>query len=936
MPFSPTGPALRALGLVALAGACSGLSAQTRISEFEPNPPGSDPANVSFELSGTPGEAFSGWVLSIESDFGSGAGTVDRAAAVSGTFDANGLLTVTIPDLENPSFTVVVVDAFTGSAGSTDIDGDNDGTVDDVSTFGTILDAIGVPDTNGEPLYGAQLGGADFAYVGSEPLLVFRGASVGDWYAVGSDTLVYDINAASVPAGNFDADPTATTFYAVNPSETGAGGDFDERYVHEIQGSTNLADGTLVGTAGAADESPLLGDAVRVQGIVTQLLPDLGGFYLQEEDIDADVDAYSSEGIFVSSATAVGVGNLVSVEGTVAEVEGETRINASGTTVDDAGDNSAAITPVVVTLPTPTVLMDADGDYVANLEQFEGMLVAIDETLSVTELFQLDRFGTIRVSAGGRLEQFTQANAPDAAGFTQHLKDIAARSLVFDDGSDVQNPNPILVPDLGADGTLNGGDVFRMGDTYAATIGVLSYSEDDQSSSEEPEYRIHLPGTTLTAANPSPTMPADVGGSLKVASLNVLNFFTTLDEYPSVGEGSGPSALAPRGADANPQAASPTPGATDEYERQLAKLVEAIVAIDADVFGLVELENDFAPGGASPTGTGTVIGSGVAIQELVDAVNAEIGAPAYEWVSPVSGEFVGGDAIAVGIIYKPATVMPLGASAVLDTPAFLDPNGSGSNRNRASIAQTFEELASGETFTAVVNHFKSKGDSGLAAACEIDPSSDPDCDQLDGQGFWNGTRTAAARELLDWLAGNPTGSGDLDILILGDLNAYAEEDPVQAVIDGADDVRGTADDFTDLASAMIGASAYSYVFDGQTGTLDYALASTELTAKVTGVTEWHINSDEPDAFDYNLEFGRDPTLFTTDPFRASDHDPVIVGLNLASSTIEGDLDGNGTLDRGDYLIVRASLGSSDPAADLDGDGRVTTRDLRYWFNLYRN
>lgn len=208
--------------VLALAGPAIG-SAQL-ISEFQPNPPGTDPSDMEFEISGTPLAAFSGWVLSIECDGGAAIGTVDSADSVSGSFDANGLLVVTIPDLENPSFTVVLVDSFTGTAGSTDIDGDDDGTADDLSTFGTVYDAIGVPDASGDEtyLYGAQLGGTDFAYTGREPEIVFRDYSTGQFYAtntIGGTDTVFDTSATSVPDADFVfGDPEATSFGALNPS----------------------------------------------------------------------------------------------------------------------------------------------------------------------------------------------------------------------------------------------------------------------------------------------------------------------------------------------------------------------------------------------------------------------------------------------------------------------------------------------------------------------------------------------------------------------------------------------------------------------------------------------------------------------------------------------------------------------------------------------
>ncbi|MBT8259457.1 MAG: T9SS type A sorting domain-containing protein, partial [Bacteroidia bacterium] len=192
------------------------------INEFQPNPVGTDPANVSFELKGTPSASFSGWIISIENDGING--LVDRAAAVSGTFDGNGLLVVSVPDLENPSFTVVLTDNFTGAAGSTDIDTNNDGVPDDLSAFGTILDAIGSPDSSGDAttMYGTQLGGTDFAFLGSEPQLAFRDGSSDDWYAIGqADSTIYDLSGSILSSGNFDTDPLlGTTFGSINPIYT--------------------------------------------------------------------------------------------------------------------------------------------------------------------------------------------------------------------------------------------------------------------------------------------------------------------------------------------------------------------------------------------------------------------------------------------------------------------------------------------------------------------------------------------------------------------------------------------------------------------------------------------------------------------------------------------------------------------------------------------
>ncbi|MEL7448896.1 MAG: hypothetical protein AAFN78_06785 [Pseudomonadota bacterium] len=199
----------------------SQTAAAVSINEFQPNPVGADPAEVQVELLGNAFDSFTGVLLSIESDGSSAAGTVDRVSQVSGTFDANGLLVVTVPDLENPSFTLVLLDTFSGDVGTV-IDTDNDGIADDLSTFGTVFDAIGIPDAVSDEafVYGEQLGGQDFAFTGDEPQLVFRDSATLEWFAINdpAGTDAFDINGNAVPFANFNADPSVTTFGAVNPA----------------------------------------------------------------------------------------------------------------------------------------------------------------------------------------------------------------------------------------------------------------------------------------------------------------------------------------------------------------------------------------------------------------------------------------------------------------------------------------------------------------------------------------------------------------------------------------------------------------------------------------------------------------------------------------------------------------------------------------------
>ncbi len=274
---------------------------------------------------------------------------------------------------------------------------------------------------------------------------------------------------------------------------------------------------------------------------------------------------------------------------------------------------------------------------------------------------------------------------------------------------------------------------------------------------------------------------------------------------------------------------------------------------------------------------------------LVDALNDVAGAGTYDYIATGG---IGTDVIRVALIYKPGSVTPVGDFAILDSSVderFND------DHNRPVLAQAFEEIATGGIFTMAVNHLKSKG-SGCGGAPDDDPV----------QGNCNGTRTLAAEALVDWLSTDPTGSGDLDALIIGDLNSYDKEDPIVAIRDAG---------YTDLVHAFGGELAYSYLFDSQLGYLDTALSSRTLTSQVTGTSVWHINADEPDLIDYDMSFksATQDTIFAPDAYRSSDHDPVIVGLDLLAYGFDG-------LEPPIRETNRARAGSAVPVKfELDGD-----------------
>lgn len=715
-------------------------------------------------------------------------------------------------------------------------------------------------------------------------------------------------NASGAIDFRFDFAPGDTLGGNGFPRNTPMAGTFDE--------PPPLAVLTLISAVqGAGASSPLLDELVMIEGIVVGDFQaggagsdgSVNGFYVQEEDADADANPATSEGIFVfdgfNPATDVATGDKVRVSGSVTEFFGETQVSAS--TVEIVASGRLLPAAANVLLPTANVVPNADGRPIGDLEAYEGMRVRFADALTVGEYFNLDRFGEIRLSQGGRLNQFTQVNAPDAAGFVAHLDDVASRTIMLDDGFTVQNPDPIRYPAPG----LSTANAMRGGDQVFNLTGVLRFSRGSGSSGDETYRLLPTIEPVFVPMNPRPAVPPPVGGRIRIASFNVLNYFNTLDV---AGNLCGPpaSGLDCRGANSEL-----------ELDRQTEKLVTAIFALDADVLGLIEIENDYVDGAESSIAT------------LVDAINARYGKEAYAYVDP-GVDYLGTDAIAVGIFYKPSRVSP----KLNSSPAFLDDAGldalglaeaaplfDGEATSRVPLAASFVDNATGGGFTVVVNHFKSKGQSDLTDV------SDVNYDQLDGQGFWNLRRTDSARALSAWLATDPTGSGDPDVVILGDLNAYAREDPIATLL--AD---GYVDPFDRHAAS---ADRYTFLFDGQLGTLDYALISPTLDDQVAGAAIWAINADEVDGLDYSLDFGRPPEIFDASvPYRASDHDPVLIGLDAFAP---GDFDGDGRLSilfdlRAQLEALGAQRGVAryDASLDLDLDGRIDARDVLIWIALF--
>jgi predicted extracellular nuclease len=594
---------------------------------------------------------------------------------------------------------------------------------------------------------------------------------------------------------------------------------------------------TIPEIQGAGTVSSVQGDIVETTGVVVgdfQGSDELGGFFLQ--DPAGDGNLATSDGIFVvaSESTDVEVGDSVTVVATVGSFNDNTRLESVSSVVINSINNSVA--PTIISLPE-----SVDGE----LERYEGMLVQIDQSMTITQNFFLSRHGQLSLSSPddnnqpGRLFVPTNLFTPNSVEAADLAAENARRLIFLDDGMEVNTngDNPDPVPYLGGPPA----SALRSGDTTNQIIGIL---EQGLVGSGEPDYRVHptVPPVFISA-NARTASPSKTKSGLRIASFNVLNYFNTIDTDSAV---CGPADQSCRGADS-----------AAEFTRQRDKIFSALAAIDADIVGLMEVENN---------------GFGIdsAIQDLVTGLNAKVGSETYQFLTVDEGTDpgVGNSVITVGLIYKPESVTPIGTPAVLETGEFLGAFPL-SALNRPPIAASFLDQLTGEKLTLAVNHFKSKSPPNS-------PLNNGNDDQLDGQGAWNLSRTNAANQLADWLATDPTEVVDSDILVLGDLNSYAKEDPLAAL-----ESKG----YTNLVEQLEGDGSYSFTFNSQAGSLDHMLATESLTAKIASVETWHNNTDEPTILDYNTEFKGNIAdapagYYVNDPFRASDHDPVIVTLKL--------------------------------------------------------
>jgi len=538
---------------------------------------------------------------------------------------------------------------------------------------------------------------------------------------------------------------------------------------------------TIPQIQGTSTSSPYVSQLITTTGIVTAKFigsGKIGGFFLQ--DATGDGNPLTSDGIFVSTTIDnMTVGDKVEITATVSEYSSRTQLGTVTKTAILSSNNP---------LPTTKVIYNASN---WSWEQYEGMLLDFDQTLYVTNNYSLQSSGQLTLNPTRKYSPTNQC-LPGTADYAAYVLSNSKAQLTLDDGITSSGYTPIQF----ADGT----GTRRTGERVSNLLAVVDYN-----GSKNVLYPAKIP---TFYGNPRPTAPADLGNyNLKVCGFNLEIYLA--DSY---GQGYGPNSIA-------------------EASRQHTKIVSALLAIDADIYGLIEIQ----------------IGQD-ALTKLVNALNAATVSGRYAFVNDGTTN-TGSTFTKAAFVYRTDKVTPY---------LNLKNNDSPTPANRKKM-QAFTMKSNGERFIYSINHLKAKSGCSSATGADVDKG--------DGQSCYNATRVAEANSTLNFMNSNKTYYNDTDVLVMGDLNAYGKEDPIQTLIKG---------DLIDMHRAFHADSAYSYMYNGEAGYLDHALASVSMAAQITGVSVFHINSDEPTMFEYA------GSNYQPNMYRSSDHDPVVVGLSLGT------------------------------------------------------
>jgi len=695
-------------------------------------------------------------------------------------------------------------------------------------------------------------------------------------------------------AGGADTDDNATDFTAGTPTPQSAASTGDPGGGGTPPPAETVTIAQLQGTD--TDTSPYVGQSVTTTGVVTGAYPDGGfnGFFLETGGAGGtageDRTPGASDAVFVyggAAAKAVRVGESVSVTGAVSEYQGETELGAAS-----AAAVTELSTPLTAAVPDRLAWSALDSD--AEREAHEGELVAPQGDFTVTDNYNTNFYGEIELAAGDTmLRQPTDVGTPGSDAAKAQAAYNAAHAIFLDDGSSwsytATSHSADPLPWLTRSTPVSDGAAVAFHQPV-----VLDYRNEQWNL--QPQAQVVGDGSavaTFSDLRTAKAAPAAVGGSARLATFNMENFFTTTGEQ-FVADNAGAKctyykdrAGTPVGDDSCTFAdgsAGPRGAATDAaYAKQLAKEVVGIDGLGASIVSLEEVENaaKFATSGEPSDRDATVAA-------LVDALNAKDGAGTWAYVpSPPAADLpplAQQDVIRTAFIYRPAVVTPVGASHVL-----TGDSGAGQPFSiaREPLAQGFKAVGASDAddFMVVANHLKSKGADadGLYSDCATgDDSENPD--PAYDQGGFNCTRVHEVKDMWAWAQGQASDLGTSRVFLLGDFNAYDHEEPLEYLY---------GQGLTDLASTY-DATHSSYSYGGLEGSLDHVLATPAARAMVTGATIWQIDAQESVAYAYSRDNYNVTQLYdATDPFATSDHDPEVVGLDLPASIPGGGGSGHG-------------------------------------------
>ncbi|WP_432832378.1 ExeM/NucH family extracellular endonuclease [Dactylosporangium sp. CA-092794] len=672
------------------------------------------------------------------------------------------------------------------------------------------------------------------------------------------------ISTAGVVTGTPTAAGTSSVTVTATDS-TSAGGSATFTYVVTAP-ATVLPIAAIQGTN--TDTSPYTGQSVTTEGVVTAVYKTGGfnGFFLEtggaggSEADDATPGASDAVFVFGSiSAGQVNIGDSVRVTGTVQEFQGETEISSPSVT------QLATALPAVVPDAIPWSSLATD----AQKEAHEGELVAPQGTFTVSDNYDANWYGSFTLAAGDTpLRQPTDAGAAGSAQAQAVAADNAARMVTLDDGASLNYSNAsnagTPLPWLTPANTVSVGSTV----TFHQPV-ILEYRFSLWNF--QPTRQVTDNGAAVATFSDTRTgnqQPANVGGNLRLATFNVENYFPlTGEEYVAKGLGTctyytdrAGNRIAVNTCTGTDGSAGPRGAANDaSFQRQQAKIVTGINRLGASIVSLEEVENSAKFGESRDA----------ALATLVDALNAAAGAPVWAYVPSPSADKLPAvadeDVIRTAFIYKPADVALVGTSTVLTTAS-----GPGQSFSiaREPLAQGFKRAGAtdADVFLVVANHWKSKGSGTPMYPGDAEDTSSPAVDQ----GAFNATRVHEAQDTSAFATQVAASLGTDRIFLVGDFNSYTQEDPLQVLY---------AAGYTDLGSAL-DPSEWTYSFNSLEGSLDHVLANAPARALVTGADVWQINAQEAIAYAYSRYNYNATLLFNgSDPFAASDHDPVVIGLN---------------------------------------------------------